>query len=106
MDESSGKKLIEQVAQMQSLESKVKKYEIYEIMSGDLREEVKSLWPQVSKLSLSTVVESSMDSVASQRYVVAIAGCRRALSDRDQAQLQQWLKARVRADSVRLITTR
>lgn len=106
MDESSGKKLIEQVAQMQSLESKVKKYEIYEIMSGDLREEVKSLWPQVSKLSLSTVVESSMDSVASQRYVVAIAGCRRALSDRGKAQLQQWLKARVRADSVRLITTR
>lgn len=106
MDESSGKKLIEQVAQMQKLESKVKKYENYEAMSGDLRDEMKTLWPQVSKLSLSTVVESSMDSVASQRYVVAIAGCRRPLSNRDQGQLQQWLKARVRADSVRLITTR
>jgi uncharacterized hydrophobic protein (TIGR00271 family) len=104
--ETANKKMIEQLAQFHTLEDKVREYEVYEAMTGEIREEVKSLWPQVSKLSLSTVVENSMDSVATQRYVVAIAGCKRPLINNDRERFRQWLKARVRADSVRLITTR
>jgi hypothetical protein len=46
-----------------------------------------------------------MDSVSAHPYVVAIAGCKKNLSFTEIARLQKWLKARVRADSVRLFVT-
>lgn len=104
--ESSNQKLVEQVAEVQNLEDRVKEYTVYESLSGELRDEIKTLWPAVHSLSLSSVVESSMDSVATKQYVVAVAGCRQPLFGANRQRFQQWLKARVQADSVRLIITR
>lgn len=104
--ESSNQNLVEQVAEVQRLEDRVKKYTVYETLSGELRGEIKTLWPAVYSLSLSSVVESSMDSVATKKYVVAVAGCRQPLLGANRQRFQQWLKARAQADSVRLIITR
>ncbi|MGI6243279.1 MAG: DUF389 domain-containing protein [Prevotella sp.] len=104
--ESSNEKLMEQVAEVHRLEDKLNGYAVYETLSGELRGEVKTLWPVVHSLSLFPVVESSMDSVASEHYVVAIAGCRQSLDNATRTRLRHWLKARAQVDSVRLIVTR
>lgn len=104
--ESSNQNLVEQVAEVQRLEDRVKDYTVYETLSGELRDEIKTLWPAVYSLSLSSVVESSMDSVATKKYVVAVAGCRQPLLGANRQRFQQWLKARAQTDSVRLIITR
>ncbi len=104
--ENSNQKLMQQATEVHKLEDKVNKYKAYETLSGKLRGEINTLWPMVRSLTLSTVVENSMDSVATKQYVMAVAGCRQPLVGANRERFQQWLKARVQADSVRLIVTR
>jgi uncharacterized hydrophobic protein (TIGR00271 family) len=102
-DDVANRKLLQQSAEMNDLERKVAQYEIYEQLSTELRGEVKSLWPDISHLSLSMAVDVSMDTDTLHRYVVAIAGCRRPLAKAEGQRLGRWIKARVETDSVRVI---
>lgn len=103
--DASNKKLMEQSAEMDELQKMADRYTFYENMPVELKGEINTLWPSIRTLSLSLAVENSMDSVSAHPYVVAIAGCKKNLSFTEIARLQKWLKARVRADSVRLFVT-
>lgn len=103
--DASNKKLMEQSAEMDELQKMADRYTFYENMPVELKGEINTLWPSIRTLSLSLAVENSMDSVSAHPYVVAIAGCKKNFSFTEIARLQKWLKARVRADSVRLFVT-
>lgn len=103
--DASNKKLMEQSAEMDELQKMADRYTYYENMPVELKGEINTLWPSIRTLSLSLAVENSMDSVSAHPYVVAIAGCKKKISFTEIARLQKWLKARVRADSVRLFVT-
>ena len=103
--DASNKKLMEQSAEMDELQKMADRYTYYENMPVELKGEINTLWPSIRTLSLSLAVENSMDSASAHPYVVAIAGCKKNLSFTEIARLQKWLKARVRADSVRLFVT-
>lgn len=103
--DASNKKLMEQSAEMDELQKMADRYTYYENMPVELKGEINTLWPSIRTLSLSLAVENSMDSVSAHPYVVAIAGCKKNFSFTEIARLQKWLKARVRADSVRLFVT-
>lgn len=103
--EATNRQFIEQSSHLHEMEERITQYARYDNFGGEIRNEVRTLWPAVRSLSLSKVTESSMDSVDTRRYVVAIAGCRRPLNDVDRRRFRQWLKARTRADSLRLIVT-
>lgn len=103
--DASNKKLMEQSAEMDELQKMADRYTYYENMPVELKGEINTLWPSIRTLSLSLAVENSMDSVSAHPYVVAIAGCKKKFSFTEIARLQKWLKARVRADSVRLFVT-
>lgn len=103
--DASNKKLMEQSAEMDELQKMADRYTFYENMPVELKGEINTLWPSIRTLSLSLAVENSMDSVSAHPYVVAIAGCKKKFSFTEIARLQKWLKARVRADSVRLFVT-
>lgn len=103
--EATQQQLVEQSARVHELEGQMQGYTRYEALAQEVRGEVRSLWPAVERLSLAPVAEADMDSARTRRYVMAVATARRPLPAADRARLTQWLKARTKADSLRLIVT-
>lgn len=97
--------LIEQTAQLNTMSKQLQEYTAYENLGKEISQEVKAVCPKVRRISLSQVLEASTDTSTTLRYTIAVAGCNNPLTDAEHTQLQRWLKARSKADSLRLITT-
>ena len=97
------KQLIEQVAQTQTLQNDLAKYTRYEKLSGQISAELKAISPQVRSIILAPVQETSTDSIHAKRYVIAVLSYNGRMSQAEYVRLQQWLKARSEADSLRLL---
>ncbi|MCR5076738.1 MAG: TIGR00341 family protein [Prevotella sp.] len=103
--EASSRRLIEQAEQISQLETQLGSYTRYADMGKSIREEVKAISPAVTSISLSRITEARTDTTATRQYVMAVAGVRRGVSLNERRQLKEWLKARTKADSLRLIVT-
>lgn len=97
--------LIEQTEQLNTMSKQLQEYTAYENLGKEISQEVKAVCPKVRRISLSQVLEASTDTSTTLRYTIAVAGCNNPLTDAEHTQLQRWLKARSKADSLRLITT-
>lgn len=95
--------LIEQAEQLNNLEKQLKQYTSYEALGKEVSKEIKAICPQVNTISLSFVSEEQTDTLATKHYVLALVGYKNTLSTVEQQQLQRWLKARSKADSLRVI---
>lgn len=100
-----------QTVQMQykiinGLEKQLGSYTRYEELSREMSGEVKALYPKVKTLSLSMAVQVNTDTASVRKYVIALMGLRRGerLSENERPVLEKWLKARVKTDSLRLVT--
>lgn len=70
----------------------------------DLGPEVKSLFPDIERYSLSQSVFHNLDSTAQLDTIsLFTAKFKKAVPLRDRLQLQSWLKQRIKSDSVKLI---
>jgi uncharacterized hydrophobic protein (TIGR00271 family) len=88
-----------------NLEDRLTSYTRYEEMTPQVRREMSTLYPGVLSLALSPVAQSKKDTVAN--YVVAIVGTGygRHINTVQRESMRKWLQIRIKADSVRLITT-
>lgn len=103
--QASQQKLIEQVAQLGEVEQQLNAYQQYATLTKEVRTELKAVCPSAKSISISRVTEAKTDTAASQEYVMAVVNCSRALSNPDRQRLQEWLKARTKSDSLRVIVT-
>ena len=103
--QASQQKLIEQVAQLGKVEQQLNSYQQYAILTKEVHTELKAVCPSAKRISISRVTEAKTDTAASQEYVMAVVNCSRALSKPDRQRLQEWLKARTKSDSLRVIVT-
>lgn len=103
--QASQQKLIEQVAQLGKVEQQLNAYQQYATLTKEIHTELKAVCPSAKSISISRVTEAKTDTAASQEYVMAVVNCPRALSSPDRQRLQEWLKARTKSDSLRVIVT-
>ena len=103
--QASQQKLIEQVAQLGEVEQQLNAYQQYATLTKEIHTELKAVCPSAKSISISRVTEAKTDTAASQEYVMAVVNCSRALSNLDRQRLQEWLKARTKSDSLRVIVT-
>ena len=103
--QASQQKLIEQVAQLGKVEQQLNAYQQYATLTKEIHTELKAVCPSAKSISISRVTEAKTDTAASQEYVMAVVNCSRALSNPDRQRLQEWLKARTKSDSLRVIVT-
>ena len=115
--EANNKKLLEQAGRIQHLEAQLQSYTQYETMSHSISGEIKTLWPNIQTLSLSQAVEVPTDSVVSSdsptisapsegqksHIVLAVVTHKGRLSEAERARLNDWLKARTKAQQLQLI---
>jgi len=97
--------LVDQSEQINVLETQLGGYTAYEDLVRTIRSEVRAVSPQVESISLSRVTEVKTDTMSSANYVLAVVGCSRGLYGAERRKLADWLKARTKSDSLRLIVT-
>lgn len=103
--ETSKQKLLEQSEQINTLENKLSQYTRYENIGKEISKEVKVIFPSIEKISISNVTETYTDTTMYEHYILAVVGSSTRLDKSDRAKLQRWLKTRINADSLRVITT-
>ena len=115
--EVNNQKLIEQSGRIQHLEAQLQSYTQYETMSRSISGEIKTLWPNIQSISLSQAVEVPTDSVISPdtptisapndgqkpHIVLAVVTHKGLFSEAERTRLQDWLKARTKAQQLQLI---
>lgn len=113
-DETTAKtntqQLIMQAGQIKSLEQQLNGYTKYEQMSGELRNEIRILFPEIKSISLSTATEIEIDTTLTTNYVTAIVeyrdkavGAKEKNREAENKKLEEWIKTRTATDSLRLI---
>ena len=96
------KKLVAMSAEIGELNSRLDSYTKYETLTQEVCSEMKALYPQVKAVSISRVSQSSRDTTAVKRFVAAIISLddKARISSSEKIKLQDWLKARIKADSL------
>ncbi len=87
------------------LSQQLAKYTYYETLTMDIRPELKTLFPEIKKFSLSHATEASLDTTDMRSFVTAIIQTEngKPLSQEEKNKLHDWLMTRVNADSLVII---
>ena len=115
--EANNPKLLEQAGRIQHLEAQLQSYTQYEMLSRNISGEIKSLWPNIQTISLSQAMEVPTDSVISpdtpaisapndgqkSHIVLAVVTHKGRFSEAERKRLNDWLKARSKAEQLQLI---
>jgi len=100
--EADRQKLLELSAETATLSRLLGEYTRFEQLAAELRPELMTLFPQVSKFSLARAIESNRDTTERRHFVSAIvtADTKQRLSPADCQRLHDWLQVRLHADSL------
>ena len=103
--ETEHSQLLQLTAENTHLNQQLYEYKRYEVLAAEIRPELASLFPQVSKFALQRVAEVSRDSADARHYVTAIIepDGKHPLSKEETRKLHDWLLARIKADSLIVI---
>lgn len=105
VNETERKHLIELSNLTADLSEQLEEYKKYDILSSEIKPELKVLFPNVRNLSLGRIAESTLESDEFTYCAVAIVNtvANNRLSVNEKERLHDWLKARISVDSLILI---
>ena len=97
--------MAKQNAQIEGLQQQLKYYQSVEQSTPVILQEMRPLFANVASLGLTQLMESKMkeDSVVNVKTVLALIGTNGTLSWNERQKMQQWLKARLKVDSVQVL---
>ena len=100
--EDDRKQLLALSSQVSLQSTQLAGYVNYESLAKEIATEVPSLFPAITTIGLSNMVENRCDTAVAKRYVAAIVTLkpRTKLSEADAARLRSWLKSRAKVDSL------
>ena len=85
------------------LQKQLNAYTHYPVLANDMREELKVVCPSAKSIMLSKASESFVDSASIKNHIVAIVKTNKPLAKDNRKQLYDWLKVKVKSDSLELI---
>lgn len=85
------------------LQKQLNSYTHYPVLANDMREELKVVCPSAKSIMLSKASESFVDSASIKSHIVAIIKTNKTLAKDNRKQLYDWLKVKVKSDSLELI---
>ena len=103
--EADRQRLVELSAEAAQLNQQLAVYARYDDLAAEIRPELAALFPQVTAIGLTPLVEARVDTMLQQRYVAAIVSTAKSttFTPAERQRLHNWLKARVQADSLVVI---
>lgn len=85
------------------LKKELTSYTRYPVLANDMKEELKVVCPSAKSIMLSKASESFVDSASIKSHIVAIVKTNKPLAKDNRKQLYDWLKVKVKSDSLELI---
>lgn len=85
------------------LQKQLNSYTHYPVLANDMKEELKVVCPSAKSIMLSKASESFVDSASTKNHIVAIVKTNKSLTKDNRKQLYDWLKVKVKSDSLELI---
>ena len=85
------------------LQKQLNAYTHYPVLANDMKEELKVVCPSAKSIMLSKASESFVDSASIKNHIVAIVKTNKPLAKDNRKQLYDWLKVKVKSDSLELI---
>ena len=85
------------------LQKQLNAYTHYPVLANDMKEELKVVCPSAKSIMLSKASESFVDSTSIKNHIVAIVKTNKPLAKDNRKQLYDWLKVKVKSDSLELI---
>lgn len=101
---NSEQRLQEQKVKISQLEATLEQYRTYDALSRTLVPELKVLYPSVTTLSIAHSLEVQVDSMKTDTVTLAVMKFTGHPSAAEKQKISKWLKARVGAKKLRLIT--
>ena len=86
------------------LQKQLNSYTHYPVLANDMKEELKVVCPLAKSIMLSKASEYFVDSASIKNHIVAIVKANKPLTKDNRKQLYDWLKVKVKSDSLELIT--
>ena len=96
-------KLQQQAVLIDSIQGILNSYLTYDELARTLMPEMKVLYPQVTRFSLSSSLEMSVDSARADTVTFAIIHLNKRMDDREKAKMVEWMKARTNSKELRLL---
>ena len=96
-------KLQQQAILIDSIQGLLNNYLTYDELARTLMPEMKVLYPQVTRFSLSRSLEMSVDSARADTVTFAIIHLNKRMDDREKAKMVEWMKARTNSKELRLL---
>lgn len=96
-------KLQQQAVLIDSIQGILNSYLTYDELARTLMPEMKVLYPQVTRFSLSRSLEMSVDSARADTVTFAIIHLNKRMDDREKAKMVEWMKARTNSKELRLL---
>ena len=85
------------------LQKQLNSYTHYPVLANDMKEELKVVCPSAKSIILSKASESFVDSASIKNHIVAVVKTNKTLAKDNRKQLYDWLKVKVKSDSLELI---
>lgn len=101
---NSEQRLEEQQKKIVALEKNLERYQSYDELNRKIIPELKVLYPAVSSLSIAQSLEVRVDSMKTDTITLAVLKFKKQPGLDEKAKIGAWLKARVGAKKLRLIT--
>ena len=102
--ENSERRLQEQRDRITQLEKTLEQYKEYDALSRTLAPELKVLYPSIHTLSIARSLEVRVDSLKADTVTLAVMKFAKQPTEAEKTKISNWLKARVGAKKLRLIT--
>lgn len=96
-------KIEEQAATIDSLQRRLLNYQNYDDLARALVPEMKVLYPQVNRFSLSHTLEMSTDSSRIDTVTLAVIQVKKRMDDKEKGKLIDWMKARTNSKVFKLL---
>ena len=85
------------------LQKQLNSYTHYPVLANDMKEELKVVCPSAKSIILSKASESFTDTTLIKNHIIAVVKTSKSLANNDKQQLYDWLKVKVKSDSLELI---
>lgn len=85
------------------LQKQLNSYTHYPVLANDMKDELKVICPTAKSIILSKASESFTDTTLIDNHIVAVVKTSKPLANNNKKQLYDWLKVKVKSDSLELI---
>lgn len=92
-----------QALQIDSLKRDLNKYQSYDLLTSEIKPELKVLFPFVQEVSCSHTYLMSVDSAKSDTVLLVYLKSKEKVREAEQQKIKEWLSARVESKKIKLI---